>query len=148
MNTSTKVPATRSRLVDAEKIMELVEQLRLAIPQDMRAAQEVIDKKDAILNQAQIDARRIRNEAEQEFAARLDQNELVIAARRQSEELADEAERKASKLMEQASTESRNNRAEADAYVIQTLRKLEHEMTSVLTTVRQGLDTLGATVKV
>ena len=146
VNTSRRVPATRARLVDAEKVMELVEQLRLAIPQDVRSAQEVIEKKDNILNQAQIDARRTRSEAEEEFKARLDQNELIVAARRQSEETVSDAERKADRLMEQAEVESRTTRAEADAYVAQSLRNLEGELTSVLSSVRKGLDSLGATV--
>ena len=146
VNTSSKVPATRSKLVDEEKISELLEQMRLAIPQDMRAAQEVIERKDAILNQAQVDARRVRREAEDEFATRLDQNELMAAARKRAEELDQDIERKAARLMEQAVSESRNSRADADAYVIQTLRKLENEMTSVLASVRKGLDALSLEV--
>ena len=148
VNTSPKVPATRSRLVDGDKVMELVEQLRLSIPQDIRAAQEVIEKKDLILNQAQVDARRVRNEAEAEFNARLEQSELVVAASRQSEEMMQEAERKANRIMEHAEAESSRSRAEADAYVMQALRNLERAMTSVLTAVRKGLDTLGATVRI
>lgn len=146
VNTSSKVPATRSKLVDEEKISELLEQMRLAIPQDMRAAQEVIERKDAILNQAQVDARRVRREAEDEFATRLDQNELMAAARKRAEELDQDIERKATRLMEQAVSESRNSRADADAYVVQTLRKLENEMTSVLASVRKGLDALSLEV--
>ena len=148
VNTSPKVPATHSRLVDADKIMELLEQLRLSIPQDVRAAQEVIDRKDAILNQAQLDGRRIRSEAEDEFASRLDKNELLAVARGQAESLVEDAERKANRLTEQAAAESRNNQVEADAYVMKSLRGLEQEMTSVLTIVRKGLDTLGANVRV
>ena len=148
VNTSPKVPATRSRLVDGDKVMKLVEQLRLSIPQDIRAAQEVIEKKDLILNQAQVDARRVRNETEAEFNARLEQSELVVAASRQSEEMMQEAERKANRIMEHAEAESSRSRAEADAYVMQALRNLEREMTSVLTAVRKGLDTLGATVRI
>ena len=147
VNTSGKMPATRNRIVDGEKIMELVEQLRLAIPQDVRAAQEVIERKDAILNQAQVDARRIRGEAEEEFRARLDQNELLVTARRQAQDLVDEAKGRASKATDQAGVESRNSRAEADAYCVQALRNLEREMTSVLSAVRNGLDSLGATVR-
>ena len=48
VNTSRRLPATRSRLVDDEKVMELVEQLRLSIPQDVRSAKEVIERKDTI----------------------------------------------------------------------------------------------------
>ena len=42
VNTSRRLPTTRSRLVDEEKVMELVEQLRLSIPQDVRSAKEII----------------------------------------------------------------------------------------------------------
>ena len=148
VNTSRRMPATRNRLVDEEKIAKLLEQLRLAIPQDIRSAQEVIEKKDAILTQTQLDARRIRNEAEEEFAARLDENELLVAARSQAEAVAEEAERKANRLMEQAESESRRNRVDADSYVIEALRNLERETSNVLSSVRKGLDSLGATVPV
>ena len=148
VSTSRKMPATRSRLVDAEKVMELVEQLRLSIPQDIRAAQEIIEKKDAILNQSQLDARRVRNEAEEEFRIRLNQNDLMEAARHKAEDLVEEAERKSNRLVEQSEAESRNTRAETDTYIVQSLRSLEHEMTNVLATVRNGLDSLGATVRV
>ena len=148
VSTSRKMPVTRSRLVDAEKVIELVEQLRLAIPQDVRASQEVIEKKDAILNQAQLDGRRIRSEAEEEFRVRLNQNDLMDAARRKAEGLVEDAERKSSRLMEQAESESRKTRAETDSYTIQSLRSLEREMTNVLASVRKGLESLGSTVRV
>ncbi len=148
VGTSTKVPATRSRLVDSEKLMELLQQLRLAIPQGVRASQEVIARKDIILNQAQIDARRTRAEAEEEFATRLNENEMVLAARRAAEQLTEDAERKADRLIEQSAAESRRSRSDADAYVVQVLRTLENEMTSVLGSVRKGLETLGANARV
>ena len=147
VGTSPKVPATRSRLVDSEKMAELVEQLRLSIPQDVKAAQEVLDRKDTILNQAQIDARRTRNEAEEEFMVRLDQSEVLTAARNRAELLMVEADEKATRLLERVENESRNTRAEVDAYVVQSLRNLEQELTTVLTAVRRGLDNLGALVR-
>ena len=148
LNTSPKVPTTRSRLVDAEKVMELVEQLRLAIPQDIRASQEVIDRKDTIINQAQIEARHTREQAEDEFKARLDENELLVAARNRAEQLTDESESKAARLIQAAEADANRSQAEADIYVVQALRNLETELNTVLTTVRKGLDTIGATVQV
>ncbi len=148
LNTSRKMPGTHSRLVDADKVMELVEQLRLAVPQDVKSAQEVIAKKDSILDQAQIDARRTKAQAETEYASRLDQNEVVAAARRKAQGLAEEAEHKSNKLTEQAESDARRTRMEVDAYAVQTLRDLDRELTAVITTVRKGLDTLGATMKV
>ena len=148
VDTSRRVPTTRARLVDADKVMELVQQLRLVVPQDVHSAQEVIEKKDNILNQAQIEARRTRNEAEEEYSTRLNQNEILVAARRQSEQTVAEAERKANRLTEQAELESRTARAEADAYIAQSLRNLENELTRVLSTVRKGLESLGVSTHV
>ena len=148
VDTSRRVPTTRARLVDADKVMELVQQLRLVVPQDVHSAQEVIEKKDNILNQAQIEARRTRNEAEEEYSTRLNQNEILVAARRQSEQTVAEAERKANRLTEQAELESRTARAEADAYIAQSLRNLENELKRVLSTVRKGLESLGVSTHV
>ncbi len=148
VNTSRKLPGTSSRLVDVEKVMELVEQLRLSIPQDIRAAQEVLQNKDSLVSQAQIEARRIRGEAEEEFKAKLDQHDLAIVAQDKADELISESERRADRMIQQADAESRNNRAETDAYIVQSLRSLERELTTVLSTVRKGLDTVGATVQV
>ena len=148
VTTSRRMPGTRSRLVDADKVMEVVEQLRLAIPQDIRAAQEVIERKDSILSQAQIDARRIRSHAEEEFKARVDQSEVLAVARNNAEEIVEEAERKAGRFADQVEADSRRSKEEADAYIVQALRSLEDEMTAVLGTVRKGLDSLGAIVRV
>ena len=125
VETSKRMPGTKARMVEEDKLLKLVEQLRLAIPQDMRAAQEVIEKKDSILAQAQIEARKIRNEAEDDYAAKLDQNELLLTARRQSDDLLAEAEQKASRMVDHAEIESRRTRADSDAYVIESLKNLE-----------------------
>ena len=134
--------------MEEDKLLKLVEQLRLAIPQDMRAAQEVIEKKDSIIAQAQIEARRIRNEAEDDYAAKLDQNEMLVTARRQSEDLLAEAEQKASRMVDHAEIESRRTRSDSDAYVIDSLKNLEREATQILGSVRKGIDSLSSAVHV
>jgi hypothetical protein len=49
-------------------------------------------------------------------------------------------------MTEQAELEARTSRAEADAYMAQTLRNLENELTRILSSVRKGLESLGAAV--
>ncbi len=148
VKTSKRMPGTKARIVEEDKLLKLVEQLRLAIPQDMRAAQEVIEKKDSILAQAQIEARRIRNEAEDDYAAKLDQNELLVTARRQSEDILAEAEQKASRMVDHSEIESRRTRSDSDAYVIESLKNLEREATQILGSVRKGIDSLSSAVHV
>ena len=52
------MPVTGTIMVEKKKMMELVDQLRLAIPQEVKAAEEVLNRKDSILSQAVTEARR------------------------------------------------------------------------------------------
>ena len=52
INTSKVVPVNGSLLVDKKKVLELVDQLRLAIPQEVKQAGEVLIQKDQIMNNA------------------------------------------------------------------------------------------------
>ena len=139
ITTSLKVPVAQRTLLDARKVQELMDQLRLAVPQDVKAAEEVLMRKDEILNQAEADRRRVKAQAEEEFRARLNQTEVMREAERKSAEVLQEADRKATRMVSQADVETRTKRAEADAYTAKTLRNLERQLTSNLTSIRNGL---------
>lgn len=142
INTSLKMPGTQRTLLDANKVQELMDQLRLSVPQDVKAAQEILAKKDDILNQADGDRRRIKAQAEEEFRSRLNDTEVMGEALKKSTEMLGEAERKASKTTGQADVEARTKIAEADAYAAKTLRNLERQLTSNLTSIRNGISVL------
>ena len=139
INTSIKVPVAQRTLLDAKKVHELMDQLRLAVPQDVRAAEEILAKKDEVLNQAEAERRRIKAQAEDEFRARLSQTEVIKEAERGAAEMLAEAKRKTTKLVAQADVDARTRKAEADAYTAKTLRNLERQLTSSLTSIRNGL---------
>ncbi|MQF68815.1 hypothetical protein FIM12_00555 [SAR202 cluster bacterium AD-804-J14_MRT_500m] len=142
ISTSLKMPGTQRTLLDANKVQELMDQLRLSVPQDVKAAQEILAKKDDILNQADGDRRRIKAQAEEEFRSRLNDTEVVREALKKSTEMLGEAERKASKTTGQADVEARTKIAEADSYAAKTLRNLERQLTSNLTSIRNGISVL------
>ena len=74
INTSKVVPVSGSLLVDKKKVLELVDQLRLAIPQEVKQAEEVLIQKDQIMNNAMVEARRAKSQAEDQFMEKLNQN--------------------------------------------------------------------------
>ena len=78
INTSKVVPVSGSLLVDKKKVLELVDQLRLAIPQEVKQAEEVLIQKDQIMNNAMVEARRAKSQAEDEFMEKLNQNLSLI----------------------------------------------------------------------
>ncbi|MQF65174.1 hypothetical protein FIM04_03530 [SAR202 cluster bacterium AC-409-J13_OGT_754m] len=139
ITTSLKVPVAQRTLLDARKVQELMDQMRLAVPQDVTAAEEIVMRKEDIFNQAEVERRKIKAQAEEEFRARLNQTEVMNQATTKAHAIIQEAEHKASKLMAQADMESRTKRAEADAYSAKTLRAMEKQLTANLTSIRNGL---------
>ena len=132
------MPVNGSLLMDKKKIMELLDQLRLAIPQEMKLADEVLAQKDQIINNAMVEARRAKVKAEDEFKEKLSQNEL----RKRAEEILREAEHRANKIIEQAQAEAQAKRTEADAYALRSLRAFERELNTLNGSVRKGIDLL------
>ena len=100
MNTSKSVPVSGNIIVDKHKVMELVDQLRLSIPQEIRAAEEVLGSKDEIVNQAMVEARRTRVQADDEYRTRMNDNEILAKAQARAEETIREAEQRSAKLPE------------------------------------------------
>ena len=138
VNTSKVMPVTGSLLMDKKKVLELVDQLRLQVPEEIRSAGEVLSQKDQIISQAMIEARRAKTKAEDEFKEKLGQNEL----RKRAEDMLLEAENRAARMIEQAEAECNTKRTEADAYALRALRAFERELNSLNGSVRKGIDML------
>ncbi|MDP6549487.1 MAG: hypothetical protein QF659_05395 [Dehalococcoidia bacterium] len=120
----------------------MVDQLRLAIPQEVRAAEEVLSQKDHILNSAQVDARRTRTQAENEFQQRLETSELVALAESRAEETLRDAEQRVGRMLDQSEAQARSRQTEADAYALRSLRGLERELANLSGSVRKGIEVL------
>jgi cell division septum initiation protein DivIVA len=144
IDTSKAVPVSGNILIDKKKAMELVDQMRLAIPQEVRSAEEVLSQKDHIINQAQVDARRAKSQAEDEFRQRLETSELVALAESRAEGTVKEAEQRAKRLLEQSEAEAHSRRTEADAYALRSLRALEKELSTLTGSVRKGIEVLAS----
>ena len=144
IETSKSVPVSGNVLIDKNKAMELVDQLRLAIPQEVRSAEEVLSNKDHIINQAQTDARHTKSKAEDEFRQRLEHSELVALAEGRAEVTLNEAEERAARILDHSEAEARTRRTEADAYALRSLRALERELAVLSGSVRKGIDVLAS----
>ncbi len=129
-------------LVDRTKAMELVDQLRLAVPKEVRAAEEVLAQKDHIMNMAQTDARRTKTQAEDDYRERLNKHELVSQAEQRAMTILRDAEERARRMVEQAEQQAQVCRSEADAYALRSLRTLEQEVSNISSVVRRGIDVL------
>ena len=142
LETSKAVPVSGNVLIDKKKIMELVDQLRLSIPQEVRDAEEVLSQKDQIINQAMFDARRTKTQAEDEYRDRLDNNEITEIAQKRADGTLADAEERASRILKQSENESESQRTAADTYALRSLRSLERQLNEISGSVRKGIDML------
>ena len=142
VETSKSVPVSGNILVDRKKIVELVDQLRLTIPEEIRSAEDVLSQKDQILNTAQNDARRTKSMAEDELRERLNSNELVTHAETRAAETVRDAEERITRMLQQSEAEALSRKTEADAYALRSLRAMEVELGKLTGSVRKGIEVL------
>ena len=122
--------------------MELVDQLRLTIPEEIRSAEDVLAQKDQILNTAATDARRTKSMAEDELRDRLNSNEVVAQAETRAADTIRDAEERITRMLQQSEAEALSRKTEADAYALRSLRTMEIELSKLAGAVRKGIEVL------
>jgi len=142
VETSKTVPVSGNILIDRKKVMELVDQLRLTIPEEIRSAEDLLSRKDQILNIAATDARRTKSMAEDELRDRLNKSEVVTQAETRAADTVREAEGRITRMLQQSEAEALSRKTEADAYALRSLRTMESELGKLMGSVRKGIEVL------
>ncbi len=102
--------------VDKDELLELLEELRLSAPDEIRRYQKVITNRDDILNDAQRRAETMLSQAQAKTNQLLDENEIMQAAYTRADEIMRQAQEEATELLNQAVKESDEMRRGALAY--------------------------------
>jgi|SRR5450759_1386043 cell division septum initiation protein DivIVA len=130
-NESRPIWFTHSVIVDEDRMLDLIDQMRVSIPEEIKKAQQILAQRDRILAQAQEEA-----------------NRTLALAREKSEQMVERdgisqaAQGRAEQIIAQSRLESEATKRDADEYVLESLAKLEMEMDRILSQVRNGIRTL------
>jgi F0F1-type ATP synthase membrane subunit b/b' len=122
---------THSVLVDEDRMLDLIDQMRVSIPEEVKKAQQILVQRDRILAQAQEESNRILSLA-REKSEQLAERDVITQA----------AQARADQIVAQARAESETTRRDADEYVLETLTNMEIELDRLLTQVRNGIQTV------
>jgi len=76
-----RMPIGQGVVVDRRRILELVDQMRSAVPWEVKQAQEIVAEKEALLEEARREGEGIVARAEMDAQAKLDDTEIVKVAR-------------------------------------------------------------------
>jgi cell division septum initiation protein DivIVA len=149
------VPMSGSCMVPRDHLLDLLDDLRESLPEDVQAAGAIVEQRTEILQQAQAEAERLtgrmRGESEQLLStARRQREDLLGTARRQRDELLARAQAEAEDLLADAEAEAErliaDGRAQREAMIADALA--EHERLITETEVYRGAvsraDELGA----
>jgi cell division septum initiation protein DivIVA len=130
-NESRSVPFTHSVVVNEDRMLDIIDQMRVSIPEAIRKAQQLLAQRDRILAQAQEEANRTLALAKDKSEQVIERDSIVEAAKVRSEQ-----------IMQQTQMECEQTRHEADVYVLDSLTKLENELAKSLSQVRNGIEAL------
>ena len=155
-------------MVDADRLEAVSSELRTSIPADIQEAREILKQKDSIINQAHLEARRVKESAEREAitvtaaaveeqASKVGDSEIVKEAHvkaeeanqqalQEAQEIVQDAQRRSYRMVEEAEAVAAIRREGADQYAKETLFDLEERLANQLGQVRRGIDTLGLEV--
>ncbi|UCH60572.1 MAG: hypothetical protein JSV61_03590 [Anaerolineales bacterium] len=131
LNQSRPLWFTHNVIVDEDRMLDLIDQMRVAIPDEIKKAQQVLAQKNRLLAQAQEEANRTVAIAREKSEQLLERDAIVQSAQARADE-----------ILQQARADVENTRHEADDYVVDTLRRLEMELDRYLTQVRNGIMSL------
>lgn len=163
------MPGFRKRvMVDSDRLEAISSELRTSIPADIQEAREILKQKESIINQAHLEARRVKESAEREAvtvtsaaieeqASKVDETEIIKEAGvkagetnqralQEAQEIVQEAQSRAYHMVEEADAVAAIRREGADQYAKETLFDLEERLANQLGQVRRGIDTLGLEV--
>ncbi|MBC7341733.1 MAG: ATPase [Clostridia bacterium] len=122
-----KVPFTNKSMVNVEECLEVLDQIRAALPTEIREAQYILREREKVLAEARQEAEKIKNLTQAQVEKLLEENALTK-----------EAKDKADKILSKAQQVAQEIRQGANQYADDLLAKLEIHLEKTLAVVKRG----------
>jgi hypothetical protein len=123
-----KLPLTNNVVLDQNYALSLIDELRVAVPEEVRAAKRINTEGERIMDKAQEEADRIIARAQEQAAFLIDERGLTKAAD-------DESRR----IIAKAEEDAREVRRGADEYAVNVLVGLEGDVVRTLQSIKKGI---------
>jgi len=96
-NAST-LPFSNKVVIDADELFEIIREIRIKLPDEIKQANWIKEERQRILAEAQKDADTIINEAESKLEELIDENEITKRAKEAAEEIITKAQNNAKEI--------------------------------------------------
>ena len=115
-----KLPFRWGTVVDEDECLDILDQIRVAVPDEIRAARRVALEREEVIAEARAEADRLVLEAEQRVHGQVNDHALVRAAQDRAAEIEEAALRAADEV-----------RRDADAYAARVLERLRGQVDKI-----------------
>ncbi len=123
-----KLPLTNNVMLDQNYALSLIDELRVAVPEEVRAAKRINSEGERIVDKAQEEADRIIAHAQEQAAFLIDERGLTQAA-----------EERSNRILAKAEEEAEEVRRGADEYAVTVLVGLEGDVVKTLLSIKKGI---------
>ncbi|NTV37125.1 MAG: hypothetical protein HGA53_09240 [Anaerolineaceae bacterium] len=130
-NESKPIWFTHSVILDEDKMLDMIDQMRVSIPEEIKKAQQLLAQRDRMLAQAQ-------EEANRTLALAREKSEQII----ERDPIVQSAQVRAEQIINNAKAECEIIKQDADQYAMDTLLKLQDELEKSQIQVRNGISAL------
>ncbi len=131
MSAAQRVPMMRKVIVDERGLLEVIDEMRVRIPEEIREARRVLREREQIPQSAQMEAEQIIQQARE-------QSEQML----RDEEIVKQAEARAEQLLRESEERVEAAREEMDIYALNMLRDVERRLQSHLSSIHRGIQAL------
>jgi vacuolar-type H+-ATPase subunit H len=126
-----RVPFSSQVMVDEVEIVELIDELRAALPEEIKQANWTVQEQQRLIGEAHSEASRITARANERAESAIQEHEILRRVERQSQQTLREAQARADDIVR-----------EAEAYALEQLQQLEAHLSRTLATVKRGVEAL------
>lgn len=148
---ASKLPLSNKCMIDKEELFEVIKQIRLAYPEDLKQAEYVKKERDRILQDAEKEAEIIKEEAKNKVAKMVNESEIVRGAREKATEILNEAQANASAIIAQGQETAKANAEESQrelaayqeevmTYIANVLHRAETASENAVSTVAKAIN--------
>jgi len=136
-------PLSNSKiLVNKEEMEELLVELRLRVPDEIKKYQKIISQQDAILADAKTQAETMIQDAKQQTEEMVSENEIMQQAYSKANDLVQQAQSQADQIIANASAEANTIKSNAISYTDSILASIEALMSNSISEQQTRFQTL------
>lgn len=147
------MPIGAGIVVDRRRLLDLVDQMRAALPNEIREAEEILQRRDEMMKRADEEAAIKLRRAQEQVDQILEHDSVVREAQARAEMLLREAEARCEGMLEDTETRAKARMAEAeklageqmdeaDRYALDILRQLNENLQSSLKGVQVAIEAM------